>query len=345
MKRSQFINIIGLVLFFILFSSCTKPVTKQTDLTKYVNPFVGTGGSKLDGHGNTYPGATYPFGMVQLSPDNGKSGALYCSGYSYNDNVIAGFSHTHLSGTGAGDLADISFMPTTKEIKEEYFTQPDAFVKDYIARSGINLREYYDTDEKEVSFKKHLLLKYLSKISHKKEKASPGYYSVRLLDDDIDVELAATEFVGFHKYIFNKSGKENNVILNLGFSINRGKPIKTFIEQRSPTMFVGYRITDGWGGIHKVFFALEFKDAPVKYRTFNVDQQLSDKAVKGKGVQGVFTFDGLKSNTVYFKVGLSSGNIEGAVADLKQPININGILKELKRIFNLNGMRCFQRSK
>jgi len=308
--------ILVIVLFFIGCKTETKNEYKR-DLASYVNPFVGTGGSQLNGHGNTYPGATYPFGMVQLSPDNGKSGPLFCSGYSYNENIIAGFSHTHLSGTGAGDLADISFMPTTKEIKEKYFIQPEAFVKDHIAKTGMQLSEYYDTEEKEPSFKKHLLLKYLSEFSHEQEEASPGYYAVKLLEDDIDVELTTTEFVGFHKYTFNKSAKENHVILNLGFSINRGKPVKTYIEQRSSNQFVGYRITDGWGGEHKVFFALEFEQSPIGFKTFNVDKKLPNNGVVGKGVQGVFTFDGAITKTIVFKVGLSSGNIDGAIADLK----------------------------
>ena len=310
----------GWTLLIMLLASCKdKPqyeITKKKDFSSYVNPFVGTGGSQLNGHGNTYPGATYPFGMVQLSPDNGKSGPLYCSGYSYNDDIIAGFSHTHLSGTGAGDLADISFMPTTKEIKNIYFEQPEEFIQEYIAKTGIKLNEYYDTEEKNPSFKKHLLLKYLSRISHEQEEAFPGYYAVNLIEDDIDVELTATEFVGFHKYTFPEN-TEKNVILNLGFSINRGKPVQTYLEQRSPNQFVGYRVTDGWGGIHKVYFAIEFQDTPKDYRVFNVEKNPSKNSVEGKGVQGVFTFDGSKSDTVLFKVGLSSADIDGALADLK----------------------------
>jgi len=320
-----------LVIVLFLFSCKTESVKEiETDLASYVNPFVGTGGSQLNGHGNTYPGATYPFGMVQLSPDNGKSGPLYCYGYSYNDAIIAGFSHTHLSGTGAGDLADISFMPTTKEIKEEYFLQPDDFISDKKKKKGIKLNEYYDTEEKAPSFKKHLLLKYLSEFSHEQEQASPGFYAVKLLEDDIDVGLTTTELVGFHKYSFHKPAKENHIILNLGFSINRGKPVKTYLEQRSPNQFVGYRFTDGWGGQHKVFFALEFKDTPIKFRTFNVDKKLQNSGVVGKGVQGVFTFDGAKTKTIVFKVGLSSGNIEGALADLKTVDKYNWDFEKVK---------------
>lgn len=169
-----------LLLVAALLTSCS--VKEESDLSKYVNPFIGTSGSKLEGHGNTFPGAAYPFGMVQLSPDNGKSGPYYCSGYFYPEEVIAGFSHTHLSGTGAGDLVDISFMPTTKEIKEAYFTQSDEFVKTYCEETGLDISEYYDPEKGDI-FKKNILLKYRSTFSHEQEEASPGYYTVKLLDD------------------------------------------------------------------------------------------------------------------------------------------------------------------
>ena len=293
--------------------SCNRQ--QDNDLAKYVDPFIGTSGNKLEGHGNTFPGAAYPFGMVQLSPDNGKSGPYFCSGYYYPENTIAGFSHTHLSGTGAGDLVDISFMPTTKEIKEEYFTQTDEFVKAYCEKTGLDISEYYDP-EKGDRFMKNLLLKYRSEFSHEFENASPGYYSVKLLDDDINVELTVTEFVGFHKYSYSNANDEVNVILNLGFAINRGRPVDTYLEQRTPTLFVGYRFSEGWADHQKVFFALEFKDAPEKFRIYNVDKTLST-GVSGKGLQGVFSFDGKKTKTVLFKVGLSSGSTDGALADLK----------------------------
>lgn len=141
--------------------------------SQFVNPFIGTGG-----HGHTYPGATLPYGMVQLSPDTRIDGSWDgCSGYHYSDDVIYGFSHTHLSGTGVSDYGDIMLMPTM----------------------GVD------------SFKPS---DYSSKFSHSKEKASAGYYSVHLDKYDIDVELTASTRVGFHKYKFNKDGKAN-IILDL----------------------------------------------------------------------------------------------------------------------------------
>ena len=108
-------NVTLFILLVVLFSGCKESTTennqRKTSIVKLVNPFIGTGG-----HGHTYPGATVPFGMVQVSPDNGISSWDWCSGYHYQDSIIAGFSHLHLSGTGIGDLADILFMPTNKKV-------------------------------------------------------------------------------------------------------------------------------------------------------------------------------------------------------------------------------------
>jgi predicted alpha-1,2-mannosidase len=144
---------------------------KEINLTQYVNPFIGTGG-----HGHTYPGASVPFGMVQLSPDTRLTGWDGCSGYHYSDSVIYGFSHIHLSGTGASDYCDILLMPTTGEIK-------------------FNNKEYS------------------SGFSHANEKATTGYYSVLLDKYGTKVELTATKRAGFHKYIF--TGDKSNFIIDL----------------------------------------------------------------------------------------------------------------------------------
>ena len=126
-----------------LTASNASPAESETDYTRFVNPLIGTGA-----HGHTYPGASVPFGMVQLSPDNGVSGWDWCSGYNYSSNVIAGFSHTHLSGTGIGDMCDILLMPTT--------------IGDGALTSDVR-----------------------SRFSHERESDSPGYYSVDLLTNNI----------------------------------------------------------------------------------------------------------------------------------------------------------------
>ena len=121
---------VGLILFILI--GCQSEIPKQEDFAAYVNPFVGTGGDMTNGFGNMFPGAAYPFGMIQLSPDNGGQGWQYCAGYHYPDSMIVGFSHTHLSGTGDGDYCDISVMPTTKPVAEKYFIQNDSTVQQII---------------------------------------------------------------------------------------------------------------------------------------------------------------------------------------------------------------------
>ncbi|MBP6431986.1 MAG: glycoside hydrolase family 92 protein, partial [Ferruginibacter sp.] len=145
------------IILFLFFSTIN--VVAQKNYAQYVNTFIGTGG-----HGHTYPGATVPHGMVQLSPDTRLEGWDGCGGYHYTDNFIYGFSHTHLSGTGVSDYGDILLMPTAKPSNKNS--------------------------------------EYGSLFYHANEKASAGFYQVFLQDDKIGVQLTATERVGFHKYIF-----------------------------------------------------------------------------------------------------------------------------------------------
>lgn len=168
------------VLTLLSFSACVSHTSDAENecYADYVNPFIGT-----DFTGNTYPGARAPFGMVQLSPDNGLPGWDRISGYFYPDSTIAGFSHTHLSGTGAGDLYDISFMPVTLPYKEAE------------APLGIH-----------------------SLFSHSEESASAGYYRVRLKDYDINVELTATERCGIQRYTFPEA--DAAILLNLRKAMN-----------------------------------------------------------------------------------------------------------------------------
>lgn len=200
--------------------------TSDVDLTKYVNPFVGT-----DFTGNTYPGAQVPFGMVQLSPDNGLPGWDRISGYFYPDSTIAGFSHTHLSGTGAGDLYDISFMPVTLP----------AVVAD--APLGIH-----------------------SRFSHTDEEAAPGYYKVLLSDYDIEVELTATERAGIQRYTF--SGSDAEVILNLAKATNWDATQDCHIEFVDSVNIRGYRYSTGWARDQKVYFHTRLSE-PYSYARFD----------------------------------------------------------------------------
>lgn len=201
------------VLFFSKFS-----IAQQ--LTKFVDPFLGTGG-----HGHVYPGATVPFGMVQLSPDNGVEGWDWCSGYHYSSSTIAGFSHTHLSGTGIGDWCDISVLPL------------------------INL-DSVNNEKIRVPF------------NHKNEKAKPGYYSVRL-SNNILAEFTATERSGYHKYTFPQN--QGWLRFDMGFRINWDKSTDGMLHLKDNNTLVGYRYSTGWAKGQKVYFAAHFSTPVKKY--------------------------------------------------------------------------------
>jgi len=176
----------SLLCLAIALSACTQQKeaqTPQNDNTKYVNPFIGTGG-----HGHTFPGATTPYGMVQLSPDTRTLGWDACGGYHYTDSSIIGFSHTHLSGTGISDLGDFLFMPFTGAPK-------------VIPGTAENPDEGYR-----------------SRFSHSSQEAEPGYYSVHLEDYDIEAELTTSTRAGFHRYTF-PDDEQTGIIIDLAHTI------------------------------------------------------------------------------------------------------------------------------
>jgi len=181
--------------------------------TRFVDPFLGTGG-----HGHVYPGATVPFGMVQLSPDNGIEGWDWCSGYHYSSNTIAGFSHTHLSGTGIGDWCDISVLPLT--------------------------------DTTQIRSKKTLI-----PFSHQNEKAKPGYYQVKL-GNGVLAELTTTDRIGYHRYTF--PDKKGWIQFDMGFAINWDQPTAGLLHLVDSVTLVGYRYSTGWAKGQKVYFAARF---------------------------------------------------------------------------------------
>lgn len=307
-------QLVKVLLTVIVAVSCT--TQPQNGIVKYVDPFIGTGGKIGLGHGNTFPGAAYPFGMIQLSPDNGGQGWEYCSGYSYQDSFIVGFSHTHLSGTGVGDFADISLMPTTKDIDEKYFIQEDEFIREFCEENDFNPNGFLNKDGEPAAFTKNYLLKYRSEFSHDQESASPGYYYVKLLDDNIHVELTTSEFVGMHRYQFDKSSEKQSVVLNLGFNINRDRPVETYINKRTAELVTGYRFSNGWANVHKVYFAMEFSRPIDELNFFNADQLDSSNSASGEKLAGVFTFSNKRNEPLLVKVAISSTNEEGAMSNL-----------------------------
>jgi putative alpha-1,2-mannosidase len=208
----------------------------------YVDPFIGTRNM-----GHTYPGATVPFGMVQLSPDTdtllysygegyNREIYRYCAGYQYDDGTIVGFSHTHFNGTGHSDLGDFLVMPTVGPL-----------------RLNPGTRDKPDTG-------------YRSRYSHDEEQAHPGYYAVRLADYDIDAELTATERTGFHRYRFPES-MDAHVILDLtaGIYNYNGKVIWSSVRVESDTLVTGFRQTHGWARTRYLYFAMAFSKPFTSY--------------------------------------------------------------------------------
>ncbi|MFI5150947.1 MAG: GH92 family glycosyl hydrolase [Bacteroidia bacterium] len=240
---------------------------------RYVDPFIGTGG-----HGHTFPGATLPFGMVQLSPDTRADGSWDgCGGYHYSDTTILGFSHTHLSGTGCSDYGDILLMPFT-------------------GTPSLDSRNYSST------------------FSHQYEKASPGYYAVRLNKSDIMVELTATLRAGFHKYIFPKAGT-GNIVVDL---YHRDKTLESHLEVLDKTHLEGMRRSQSWAKDQHIYFSLEFSK-PFKTSILQGDaKEGSDEPGKDRG--GVFSFETNAGDSILVKVGISTVSMEGARKNLRAEI-------------------------
>lgn len=270
-----------LIFLYMSINACSEQQaannTEDRSLVSYVDPFIGTAA-----HGHTYPGATVPFGMVQVSPDNGKDGWDYSSGYHYPDSVLAGFSMTHLSGTGIGDLADLSFMPLTG-------TERDSAA-------------VYST------------------FSHDNESARPGYYSVEM-DNDIQVELTASERVGFYRYTYpNESNKV--VSLDLGFAINWDTPTETLIRVVNDSLITGYRNSSGWARDQEVYFAAEFSEPFSNVIIENGGEILENPSeAEGQETHGFFYFDETDGNSILQKVGISAVSMENALENLRAEVD------------------------
>ena len=304
--------------FTCCFVGCEKNVkqnkddidSQKKDYTQFVNPFIGT---KNMGH--TYPGATAPFGMVQLSPQTNfeamfkEDGSYntktyeYCSGYQYADSTIIGFAHTNFSGTGHSDLGDFLVMPTTGKL----------------------VLDPLKTDTEEKGF--------YSTFSHNFENASPGHYEVELDSYNIKAELTASERVGFHQYTFPKSDSAH-IILDMVYNVyhHDNKNVWTFIRVENDSVVTGYRQTKGWARSKKVFFAMHFSK-PFKsyghkkytketyngfYRRFNETENFPEMA--GKDIRAYFNFNTKENEKIRIKFALSSVSTVGALKNLEAEI-------------------------
>lgn len=277
MVKSRVLKFVYILLFGLLMFSCNQVQKNNLHL---VDPMIGT-----DGTGHTFPGATTPFGMVQLSPSNDYKGWKWCSGYHYSDSILKGFAHTHISGAGLSGLGDILFMPTAGDIKLNPGTDKDP-------DSG-----------------------YRSRFSHKNESSYPGYYQVFLDDYQINVELTTTERVGFHRYTFNSDG--GNIIIDP--THNLAERIKeTEIEILSDNEIEGYKYCEGEAGTRKVYFYAQFSK-PFKSSGIAINDSLIEQQTKivHANTKAYASFDIKAGESIEVKVALSFVSFEGAKANFK----------------------------
>ena len=248
----------------------------------WVDPLIGSGG-----HGHVFVGASVPFGAVQLGPQNFYKGWDWCSGYNYQDSVLAGFSYTHLSGTGIGDLGDILIMPYTGKVKLDKGQET-------IRGSG-----------------------YSAHFSHENETVRPGYYSVLLDDSHIKVELTASERVGFHEYHFPE-GKNAHVIIDLKEGLN-DQATQTHIEQTDTYTLQGYRYSNGWAKNQWLFFAIKSSIPLNHFSVYDADHLLAGKSGSGKAIKGLISFD-KKPGVLQLKVGISPVSSQNALQNIQSEI-------------------------
>ena len=315
-----------LIGFVLLFSQLNLMAQKPDGFIQYVNPLIGT--QKM---GHTFPGATVPFGAVQLSPDTDEQPYLiggkynpetykYCAGYNYDDKTIVGFSHTHFSGTGHSDLGDFLIMPTVGELQLEPGDKNDP-------KSGFR-----------------------SAFSHATEIAEPNYYKVLLADDNILAELTTSQRVGFHQYTFPASD-DAHIILDLMHGIYNydSKNVWTFVRVENDHTITGFRQTNGWARTRTVYFAMEFskpfinygfKDfKPSPYKGFwrKFDQTKNFPEMAGEQIRAHFDFKTAKDEKIKIKFALSPVSTEGAMNNLRTETpdwNFEQVKKDGQNLWN-----------
>jgi predicted alpha-1,2-mannosidase len=254
-------------------------ITQETPLHLKVNPMIGTGG-----HGHTYPGATSPFGMVQLSPDTRLEGWDGCGGYHNSDSIIYGFSHTHLQGTGVSDYGDILLMPCTQ-----------------FAKGQVAWRD-----------------RYKSRFNKRTEQAHAGFYSVILEDHQLKAQLTTTERVGIHKYNL-KSQDTLTLIVDLQ---HRDNLTNYSIYPLDDSTIVGHRLSDNWAEQQHVYFAMRFdkqfdwRDQLSEIKTTGVDRN-GNMTTQEMEYVPVFAIDFGELSDLTVRLALSFCDIEGAVKNLE----------------------------
>ncbi len=274
-------TVLACSLGLLMGTSCSSVVQEPVSFTSYVDQTIGTGG-----HGHVFYGANVPFGFVQLGPTSIPQKWDWCSGYHVSDSTVIGFPHTHLSGTGIGDLHDITVMPVVGEVTYARGTEEDP-------QSGL-----------------------WSYSNRSKEMARPGYYRTSLLRYGVDVELTATARVGFHKYTFPTSDKSAIV-----FDLENGgcwdAPTEGFIKVENETTISGYRYSKGWASDQRVFFRAEFSQPFTGVTFIENNKQEKGTEKKAQKLYARFDFKTTADKPVFVKVALSPTSTDGAADNMK----------------------------
>lgn len=274
-RKAILIKFSKILALCVIFVSCSNK--QDNNLTSYVNPFVGTGA-----HGHTFPGATMPFGMVQLSPDTRIGNWDACSGYHYSDSGIIGFSHTHLSGTGAIDLGDILFRPTTKQILS-----------------------LIDENNKLIP----------TPFLHSKERAEPGYYSVMLDGEHVKCELTVTKRTGIHRYTFSEKS-DPRIVIDLTHELG-DETRELQIASISESEITGYRFSKGWSSNQKLFFVIRFSQPMKQTNIWSKHVMVeAEFPFSSDDIRLEAVWEASDENIIQAQVAVSGVSIEGARKNL-----------------------------
>ncbi|MPQ46624.1 glycoside hydrolase family 92 protein [Marinifilum sp. N1E240] len=269
-------------------------------LTKYVDPYIGSGG-----HGHVFVGANVPFGAIQAGPSNFHKGWDWCSSYHYSDSIVKGFSHLHLSGTGCTDLGEFLIMPAVGELKIHPGSQEDP-------EKG-----------------------YASYYSHDSEKVEPGYYKVHLDTYNVDIEMTTTERVALHQITYPKSD-QSRLIIDLKEG-NGDKATETFFHKVNDTIVAGYRFSQGWAADQREYFAMIISKPIDDITVFDGDNKKDGDAAKGSAVKAFLNFKTKAFEKVLVKFGMSPVSMENALANIKAEMpswNFNEVLTQNKAKWN-----------
>ena len=274
-----------LILALVIISvwSFTKPFNSNKDLIEYVDPFIGSGG-----HGHVFVGATVPFGGVQVGPTNFNKGWDWSSSYHHTDSIVKGFCHLNVSGTGMSDLGELTIMPATGELKYNAGNQDNHM-------SG-----------------------YSSLYRKNTEINTVGYYKVDLERYDINVELTASERVGFHRYTYPNSDN-SRVIIDLGEG-SADRPTETYLKKIDDTTFEGYRFSSGWARDQREYFTLVISKPVKDFILYDGGNKHDTDELKGEFVKGFLEFETKKNEEIYVKMGVSTVSSKNALENLNAEI-------------------------